>query len=495
MAARHGYAPPMSRRSPHLIVAVAVVGAALALAAPAGAATNFIFSLAGTSVPGFAGDGSAAVDAQLSFPAGVAVAADGAIVVADQNNQRIRRIDPSGVITTIAGTGTYGFAGDGGPATSANFKAPSSVAIAQNGDIYVADQSNNRVRRFAPGGTITTVAGDGTAAYGGDGGPATAAQLNNPIGVALGPDGSLFIGDLGNNRVRRVSPAGTITTVAGTGVRSSTGDGGPATAATLDNPNGLAVRTDGSVLVADQGGHRVRSFTPGGTIKGFAGTGVAGTGGDGGPATAALLDTPASLALAADGSVLIGDALADRVRRVSKAGVITTVAGGGPGLGDGGPATSARLFAPYGLAVTGDGGFVIGDAAQHRVRYVDAGLVGISGPVGPTGSAGAPGPAGPAGRPGVDRTALAVATSATRYSARAGRALRVRYAATAGAKATLSVRRGRKVLRTVKGTAKPGANVITLRDLPRRGSYTLVLTLAGSGRSTATARAALVVSG
>jgi hypothetical protein len=199
--------------------------AGLCVVAPAGAATDNISTLAGDGTFGFSGDGGPATAAQLNGPIGVAVAADGGILIADYLNSRVRRVSPTGTITTIAGSGTYGFSGDGGPATAAQLTWPSGVA-ATAGGLLIADPNNERVRRVSPDGTITTIAGTGTHGFSGDGGPATAAQLALPTGVAATADGGLLIADQNNERVRRVSPDGTITTIAGTGTAGFSGDGG-----------------------------------------------------------------------------------------------------------------------------------------------------------------------------------------------------------------------------------------------------------------------------
>ena len=266
-----------------LVLSLMVVAHA---AARANAATNNIFTVSGTT-EGLSGDGGPATAAQLSFPSGVAVTADGGFLIADRNNHRVRRVSPAGTITTVAGT-TAGLSGDGGPATAAQLAAPFGVAVTADGGYLIADTFNDRVRRVSPAGTITTVAGT-TAGLSGDGGPATAAQLSDPFGVAATADGGFLIADTFNNRVRRVSPGGTITTVAGTTAGLS-GDGGPATAAQLSDPCGVAATADGGFLIADAVNHRVRRVSPAGTITTVAGT-TEGLSGDGGPATAAQLAT------------------------------------------------------------------------------------------------------------------------------------------------------------------------------------------------------------
>jgi sugar lactone lactonase YvrE/tRNA A-37 threonylcarbamoyl transferase component Bud32 len=294
------------------------------VAAPDGALEPF----AGTGQEGFGGDGGPARDALLRQPLGVAAAPDGSVLIADSENHRVRRVGPDGVIGTIAGTGEVGFSGDGGPAREARFQRPTGLAVAPDGSIYVTDSLNHRVRVISPNGVVTTVAGTGEVGALGDGGLATLAQLNHPVGVTIGPDGSIYVADAGNRRIRRVTATGTITTVVGSGELGGAGDGGPATQAELNGPFSVAVAADGSIYVADAGNQRVRRVTPAGTITTVAGTGQRGFGGDGGPATQARLNTPTDLALARDGSVYVADRDNNRVRRVTPAGTISTVAGG-----------------------------------------------------------------------------------------------------------------------------------------------------------------------
>jgi sugar lactone lactonase YvrE len=279
---------------------------------------------------GFAGDGGPATSARLAYPKGLARAADGTLYIADTLNSRIRRVDPvTKVITTIAGTGARGYAGDGVPATAAVLNLPRAVAITAAGDVLIADTDNQRIRRIDHvTGVITTIAGVGRFGDGGDGGAATAARLASPQALALAPDGTLFVADTRNARIRRIDPVtGVMTTVAGTGESGDSGDGGPATAARLSLPRGLTLAPDGSVYVADAGAHRVRRIDPAGVITTVAGVGQRGCTGDGGPATVAALASPSGLAVGPDGSLYIADASNNRIRRVTPTGRITTYAG------------------------------------------------------------------------------------------------------------------------------------------------------------------------
>jgi sugar lactone lactonase YvrE len=269
------------------------------------------------------GDGGPARGAEFAGPRGIAVAANGAIYIADYYHSAIRRIAPDRTVLSVAGTYSPGFSGDEGQATKAKLGAPAAVASISDGIFYIADQKNNRIRRVA-GGVITTVAGTGRQGFSGDDGPATEARLSEPEGIALAPDGTLYISDTGNHRIRKVVD-GTITTVAGNGEDRFSGEREPALGATLNQPKGLAVAADGSVFVADAGNNRVRHINSDGTITTVAGDGEAGFGGDGGQGSQASLNAPQAVALSSDGSLYIADTGNKRIRRVA-AGIIATVA-------------------------------------------------------------------------------------------------------------------------------------------------------------------------
>ncbi len=343
--------------------------------------------MAGNGASGFSGDGGPATAASLAGPVGVAVGADGSVYIADFGPNRIRRVGADGIITTVAGNGTIGFSGDGGPATTASLHFPTSVALAPDGSLYFVDSVNLRIRRVGLDGIITTVAGNGTIGSSGDGGPATAASLALPVGVAVGTDGSLYIADTGSGRIRRVGADGIITTVAGNGTYGFSGDGGSATAASLAGPGGVAVSADGSVYFADSGNNRVRRVGPDGIITTVAGNGSGGFSGDGGLATAASLNNPSGIAVGGDGSLYIGVAgIANsgnsRIRQIKPDGIITTVTGTDGILplfrGDGGPATVASLRGPSGIAVSDYRGLYIADSANNRIRLVHSPLPGFS---------------------------------------------------------------------------------------------------------------------
>jgi hypothetical protein len=480
---------------------LACVCALAALAPAAQAATNNIFTVAGTGSPGFGGDAGVATAAQLSAPSGVAVMADGGYLIADTTNHRVRRVAPDGTISTVAGTGTAGSLGDGGPATAAQLDSPFGLAVTADGGFLVTELFGQRVRRVSPGGTITTVAGTGTVGFNGDGIPATSAQISFPVAVAPMADGGFLLADQNNSRVRRISPGGTITTVAGTGTPGFSGDGGPATAAKISNPNGVAVTSDGGFLIGDTQNRRVRRVAAGGTITTVAGTGANGMSGDGGPATAAKIAAPEGVATTPDGGFLFADTPNNRVVRVSPGGTLTTVAGTGSAgpTGDGGPAAAAQLNDPKGVVVTAEGGFLVPDTDNNRVRFVDADL--RPGPQGPQGSQGAQGqqggpgiqgPQGPQGSPGTTFTRLLVALADDRYKARQGARLRLRYVLTVGSKVTFDVSKGKKRLSRVQRTVGAGRNTVTLKLPKTTGKLTLGLTATGNGQS-ATDRAKLTL--
>jgi hypothetical protein len=287
-----------------ILAAVCVAALCLGVVWSAGAQTGTITTVAGTGTIGYGGDGGPAANALLASPVGVATDAAGNLFIADATNYRIRRVDAgTGIITTVVGTGALGFGGDGGSATSALLNFPYGVAIDAGGNLFLSDYHNHRIRRVDAGtGIITTVAGTGVSGYGGDGGPAVNALLNTPTGVAIDAGGNLFLSDYHNHRIRRVDAGtGIITTVAGTGAFGYGGDGGPATGALLNYPRGVATDASGNLFIADSDNHRVRRVDAGtGTITTVAGTGTAGYGGDGGPAANSLLYFP--LGVVVDGA-------------------------------------------------------------------------------------------------------------------------------------------------------------------------------------------------
>lgn len=376
----------LTRRRTTLIAAAAL----MLSAAPAQAAT--ITTIAGSGAAGFSSAADVpATSVTLNFPIKATPMPDGSVLIADEGNKTIRRVDPRGTITTVAGTaGQSGQAGDGQQAThgSVRLAAPTGVWPLVSGGFLIADRSGTggRIRQVSPLGVISTVAGNGTACADpstpcGDGGAATAAAFTAPNRVLPLDDGSFLVSDDQTHRIRRVAADGTVTTVAGTGIQGFTGDGGPATAARLSNPNGLALAADGAVLVSDSSNNRIRRFTMGGTITTIAGTGAAGAAGDGGLAASAQLNSPSSVAVAPDRSVLVADTNNHRVRRFFPAGTIQTIAGTGATCtagtcGDGGDATTATLNTPFDVAVMPDGDVLVTGHGgnDHRVRRIDTNL-------------------------------------------------------------------------------------------------------------------------
>ncbi|MFF1270510.1 RICIN domain-containing protein [Streptomyces anulatus] len=331
-----------------------------------------ISAVAGTGTAGFAGDNDAARSAQLKHPYGIAVDNTGTLYFSDYSNHRVRKITTDGKISTIAGTGTAGYGGDDGPGVNARLNCPREVAVDRTGTVYVADASNNRVRKIAADGKISTVAGTGAAGSGGDNGAATLAQLNKPFGVAVDSTGALYIAEFGSHRIRKITADGKIIRFAGTGVAGFGGDGGPAGSAQLNAPYAVVVDRDDAVYIADSGNHRVRRVASDGKISTVAGTSAAGFAGDDGPATAAKLNKPYGIVVDTTGTLYISEYGNHRVRRVAADGKITTVAGTGAAAfaGDDGPATAAKLNSPFGLAVDCVDTLYIADHQNHRIRKI-----------------------------------------------------------------------------------------------------------------------------
>jgi uncharacterized protein (TIGR03437 family) len=345
----------MSRRTSKWIgLRVFLVSSAMALCGTVVGQSGggyLITTVAGDGAAGFSGDDSAATVAQLCSPAGVAADANGNVFVADTCNNRIRKISATGIITTVVGNGVLGSGGDGGLATAAQLNGPSGVVVDAPGNLFIADTANQRIRKVSTSGIITTVAGTGTSGFGGDGGLATAAQLRLPQGVAVDGSGNLFIADTDNSRIRKVSTSGIITTVAGNS--GFGGDGGLATAASLYIPYGVTVDGSGNMFIADTGNQRIRKVSAGGIITTVAGSESGLFCCDGEPATYAALYSPSGVAVDATGSLFITERGSQRIRKVSASGIITTIAGTGVRgfSGDGGPAFGSELDYPTGISI------------------------------------------------------------------------------------------------------------------------------------------------
>ena len=354
------------------LVALAACGERSACFAQGVAGT--INTVAGNGSLGFSGDGGPAASAQIFSPNGLALDKTGNLFIVDAGNHRIRKVTASGLISTVAGNGSSGFSGDGGPAANAEFawgfNGHLGIAVDRSGNLYIPDLSNERVRKVDSSGTITTVAGNGVRTESGDGGAATSASLVDPIAVAVDSSGNLYIAEFAGNRVRKVNTSGIITTAAGGGPLGSNGDGGPATSAVLNAPFALAFDGGGNLYIGDVTARRVRKVDTSGTITTVAGNGSTTDSGDGGLATLAGFSLTG---LAADGAgdIFISES-SNRIREVNTSGIINTIAGTGMGgyAGDGGPATSAKLSEPGDVAVDNAGNLYIADSLNSRIREV-----------------------------------------------------------------------------------------------------------------------------
>ena len=358
-----------------LFVAVAGFSAARSSA-------QIITTFAGSGYEGFSGDNGPAKMAQLNRCTGVSFDGTGNVYVADRGNNVVRRIDPLGIITTFAGTDSAGYSGDGGAAQAAQLNHPYGVATDAAGNVYISDEGNNVIRIVSHTGTINTYAGNGTAGYGGDGDVANHGSLNDPQGISVDAGGNLYIADAGNSVVREVNSAGIISTLAGNGTHGYAGDGGAAVDAELSNPSGVATDPSGNVYIADINNNVVRKvFASTGAIMTFAGIGYPGFGGDGGPAAYAELSFPSSVSVDNAGSVYITDQGNNTVRRVDSLGTISVFAGiprTNGYTGDGGAPTAAELNSPSEVSADGWGRIYIADYGNNVIRLVGYGVASVS---------------------------------------------------------------------------------------------------------------------
>ena len=354
------------------VIYISVMLLASMLSIPCVAGAQIITTIAGRGFDGYDGDGGPATAAALSWPDGVITIATGNVYYADVYHHVIRKINATGIISTIAGDGTLGYSGDGGPASAARLHDPDCLALDILGNIYVMDAGNFVVRKITTSGIISTVAGNGTIGYSGDGGPATNAQLSRNSGLATDAVGNIYISDYYNQRIRKINSGGVINTVAGTGTPGFSGDGGPATAAQIHSPGELCLDTAGNIYFSDESNHRVRKINTSGVITTFAGNGGTGFYGDGGPALSCTFSELTGIQADHLGNIFVADHLENRVRKINSTGIITTYAGGGTtGLGDGGPAIAAQLSGPGRIWVDRVGNLFIGDNLNHRIRKVN----------------------------------------------------------------------------------------------------------------------------
>ena len=470
------------------LVAAIALSATAALALPGGASGYTIWQVAGTgtpcATPPSCGDGAVATAAQLSYPVGVAVGSAGNAYIADWGDNEVRKVSPTGSIAQLAGGGTPCSAppacGDGGPASEAQLSFPDGVAVDRSGNVYIADTGDNEIRKVSPNGTITRLAGNGVACSTppacGDGGPAASAQLATPFGVAVDGSGNVYVADAGDNEIRKITAAGRISRIAGTGTPCSKppncGDGGAATSAQLNFPAGLAIDKSGNVYVADDGDNEVRKISTAGTISRVAGTGAACASppacGDGGAAVSATLGAPDGVAVDQHGNLYIADDLDNEVRKVSAAGTISRIAGTGAACtsvtacGNGGSGLTALLNYPDAVAVDPLGNVFVDDTFDQQLRLLSA----------------ASGSSVKAAEASV--SVLAFGPSVARGS------VTVRYllSGTAGLTLSLTPPGGRPSV-VARATRRAGWGMLKASRPAKHGSYKLTVTATVGGRSAA----------
>ena len=341
-----------------------------------GVKAQIITTVAGDGGQGYNGDSIAAISAELNYPGGTVFDASGNLFIADVFNNRIRKVDITDIISTVAGNGTFGFSGDGGLATLAKLKEPTGLAVDLNGNLYIAELYGNRIRKVTPNGIITTIAGTGTSGFSGDGGPAISAELYYPNAVAVDSIGNIYIADLDNERIRKVDTLGIITTIAGNGISGYSGDGGPADTAELGFPWGIKLDKFGNLFIAETGGNRVRKIDTKGIISTVAGNGTQGFSGDGGSALSAQLAEPRDITIDASGNIYIADWANSVIRKVDSKGIISSIVGDGT-LGYNGDsiiATSAQLDLPLVVTLDAFGNLFVTDVNNERIRKI-TGLV------------------------------------------------------------------------------------------------------------------------
>jgi sugar lactone lactonase YvrE len=333
---------------------------------------QIITTVVGNGTNGYSGDGGQATAAEIYAPNGLAFDAAGNLYIADSGNNLIRKVTTSGIITTFAGNGTHVFSGDGGQATAAGIYGPTGVACDAAGNLYIADSYNFRVRKVTTSGIITTFAGNGTNGFSGDGGQATDAGIFGPGGITFDASGNLYIADNDNSYIRKVNTAGIITTYAGNGTSGYSGDGGQATDAEIDSQYGICCDATGNLYIAEFDNYYIRKVSTSGIITTVAGNGTGNYSGDGGLATAAGIYNPTFISCDVAGNLYIADFSNQRIREVTTAGIITTVAGNGTAgySGYGGLATAAQIYNPGGITFDAIGNMYIADNADSRIRMI-----------------------------------------------------------------------------------------------------------------------------
>ena len=345
---------------------------------PVFARAQTITSVAGNGIAGYSGDGGLAVDAQLNNPSDVFKDASGNIFIADKGNHVIRKISPFGIITTIAGNGIATWAGDGGPASSASLNLPNRVFADNSGNIFIADVGNNVIRKINTSGIISTIAGTGIQGFSGDGGPAINATLSTPTGVAADNAGNIYISDQGNSRIRLINPTGIISTYAGGGPVQFSNDGAPATSVSLCGQNYISLDNAGTIYITNHDCWHFLKVTPDGLIYNVAGNSSASYSGDGGPAATANIEGPYGISPDNMGNVYLCAQQNERIRKVNPMKIISTLAGTGVSgySGDGGPASNAQVSSTIsGIYADTYGNVYFADAGNNRVRVVSDAVV------------------------------------------------------------------------------------------------------------------------
>lgn len=328
-----------------------------------------IITIAGNGASGMSGNGGKATQASFNSPTGSAQDANGNVYIADNFNHVVRKIDRAGIVSIFAGTGHKGYSGDNGKALLAQLNEPNDVKVDRAGNVYIVDQRNNVIRKVSQKGIISTVAGSGTGGFSGDGGPATNAKLFIPTSIAVDTNGVIFIADAGNERIRRVDLTGTISTYVGNGTKGNSGDGKEAINASISYVNGMAIDRTGALIFAQKDNNVVRKVNSKGRIFAFAGTGKQGFSGDGGPAINAEFNSPYGVAIDEEGNVYVSDNGNGRIRKVSKKGTITTIAGNGiSGNGKGTDPMEMSFNNPTFLDITMEGDLLIADRGNNKIR-------------------------------------------------------------------------------------------------------------------------------